>query len=371
MLSVAKITNGVYFFKQDKAIHPLSTSNGYLIVPSQIQNNSISTTENSILVDVNLEEEGWIALKTFCDKNSIPSPKTLIMTHCHLDHSCHVHLFVKIFDGNVIAPEPEVSVILEQDGFLNVYQIHEMQEIPSLLESYHHLKYEILQFDILPENKATTFQPGTTFDFGTICIKTIPLTAHSVGHIGLIFSFPDEETKIFHNSCLGLDQLKLNKEGIPKDGFGPWYGFKHNTIEYYLTDIDKSESHFQECDVLTSSHGIIFSRGSISIKILQGNKIYIKILPQAGHFESPFDYMRRKIQEREEAILVALEKLDVHLDHIHKVNDSSVLIGKLLDMDIIFSQNRISVRQIPAYKFWERHLIMNHLKRLENKYIHL
>lgn len=364
MLSVVKITGGVYFLKQNNSVHPLSTSNGYLIVPSQIQSNLTTNFLDSLLLDVNLEEKGWIELKKICIEQGIPLPSKLIMTHCHLDHSCHVHRFVEIFNGLVYAPEPEVSVILEHNGFFNVYQIHEMMEIPNLMDSYHHLKYEILQFGIIPKQKITTFVLGYKFDFGTIQIDTIPLTAHSIGHVGFFLTFPENGLKIFHNSCLGLDHPKLSTDGKPKDGFGPWYGFKQSDITDYLEDITKSEIIFQDCDILTSSHGIVFTHSKIPIQIIHGGRIHIKELSSEDDLESPFDYMRRKIQERENFIREAIMKLEIEEKDICRVSKSRELIRKLLDMDLIYSRSRIPPKQLAAYKFWEHYLIVNHLRRI-------
>lgn len=221
MLSIARITDGLYFVKQDKSIHPLSTSNGYLVDLSAFNSDQLKVNRESVLIDVNLEEKGWVALKEFCLKQDIPLPSKLFLSHCHLDHSSHAHFFSVLFNGEILAPEPEVEVILEHDGFFNVYQITEMKEFPALLDSYHHLKYEILEFGIIPKSKITTFLPGEVFRYPGIEMKTIPLTTHSPGHVGILFSIPRDDLTIFHNSCLGLDHLKISKEGIPKDGFGP------------------------------------------------------------------------------------------------------------------------------------------------------
>jgi len=363
MLSVVKITDGVYFLKQNHAIHPLSTSNGYLIAPSQIQSASSTEFSESLLLDVNLEEEGWLALKKFCIEQCIPLPTKLIMTHCHLDHSSHVHQFVDIFTGHVYAPEPEVKVILEHDGFFNVYQIQEMQEIPSLRDSYRHLKYEILQFGIIPERKITTFAPGKIFDYSTIQIETIPLIAHSPGHVGSIITIANG-LKIFHNSCLGLDHSRIKKNGEIQDGFGPWYGFKHSIISEYLKDIDKSEAIFEKCDILTSSHGLIFTKKHNSAEIIQGERLFIKDLPATDDIESPFNYMKRKIQEKGREIEDVLLELDIKKDDVHSILESSNILDKLSEMDLFFSRDRIPPKQIAAYKFWERYLIINQLKHL-------
>lgn len=369
MLSIAKITDGVFFLKQNKSIHPLSTSNGFLITPSQIPSNSITKEAGSVLIDVNLEEDGWLAIKKFCEEQRIPLPSRLIMTHCHLDHSSHVHLFVKLFDGVVYAPEPEVKVILEHDGFFHVYQITEMMEFPTLMDSYRHLKYEILKFNIISEEKVTTFKPGEVFDFKTIRIQTIPLTAHSPGHVGVKLILQKEASKIFHNSCLGLDHLKVNKDGTIKDGFGPWYGFKHTNIADYIEDINKSEVIFKDCQILTSSHGIIFTNKKNPIEIVQGERLFIKKLTPREKIESPSEYMKRKIHEKEQCIKNSLDKIGINKNNVQAVLNSTELMGKLLDMDLYFSKKRIPPRQLPAYKFWERYLIINQLKHILAKLI--
>ncbi len=269
-------------------------------------------------------------------------------------------MFVKLFDGVVYAPEPEVKVILEHDGFFHVYQITEMMEFPTLMDSYRHLKYEILKFDIIPKENITSFKPGEVFDFNTIQIHTIPLTSHSPGHIGVKLILQNKSPKIFHNSCLGLDQLKVNKNGTIKDGFGPWYGFKRTSIADYIEDVDKSEIIFKDCDILTSSHGIIFANEENPVEVIQGERLFVKEIKPQEEIESPFEYMKRKIHEKEQSIKESLNVLGV--ENCQAALDSGEIMRKLLDMDLYFSQNRIPTKQLPAYKFWERYLIVNQLK---------
>ncbi|MHA1112028.1 MAG: hypothetical protein ACTSRE_13050 [Promethearchaeota archaeon] len=368
MISVIKIMEGIYFIRQNNPIHPLSTSNGFLITPSAIKDGNNTDFRDSLLLDVNIEEVGWISLRNFCFDSDIPLPTKLIMSHCHLDHSSHVHLFVEIFGGQVYAPTPELPVILEENGFFEVYQIHEINEFPDLLDSYHHLKYEILQFGTIPERKGTPYHIGTVFNYDTIKIETIPLTSHSPGHVGFRIDIPHNEIRIFHNSCLGLDQSNNeSKDGGPKDGFGPWYGFKASEINSYLKDIDKSEEILQDCDILTSSHGIIYYKSRFKMKQIHGKTDFVRTLDESGEIESPFEYMRRKIHERENKIVAALEKLGFQKTDIPNILKSEQTTRNLLDMDLIFSKYRIPSKQLVAYKFWERYLIINHLKHLNTQ----
>ncbi len=356
---------GIYFIKQNNPSHPLSTSNGYLITPSLIRETAPCEFQDSILLDINIEEDAWIALRNFCYDSDIPLPTKLIMTHCHLDHSSHVHQFVEIFGGTVYAPAPEVPVILDHDGFFDVYQIREIESFPNLWDSYHHIKYELLQFDTVPEGKVSPYQPGTIFNFDTIKIETIPLPSHSIGHVGFFITIPNQEIRIFHSSCLGLDQLSVNSVNkSPKDGFGPWYGFKSSKIDSYLKDIDKSEQIFKDGDILTSSHGIIYYKSRFVMNEIHGKTDFVREFNSSDKFESPFDYMRRKIAERERRILNALELMGLEPEDILNVLESEEVMNKLLDMDLIFSKYRIPSKQLAAYKFWERQLIINHLKHL-------
>jgi hypothetical protein len=354
--------DGIYFIKENSPIHPLSTSNGFLLVPSEIQETISNEFRDSILLDVNIEETGWVNLKNFCYDSDIPLPTKLIMSHCHLDHSCHVHQFIDFFNGHIYAPETEIQVLVDHDGFFDVFHINEMGDIPGLLDSYHHLKYDILGFDIVSRNYISPYHLGQEFNYNSIKIQTVPLTSHSIGHCGFIITFPYNNMKIFHTSCLGLDQGSLKSNNMPKDGFGPWYGFKTSDINFYLDDIKKAEEISQDCSIITSSHGLINFQENVQIKHIHGKTNFIRVLDHSSEEETPFNYMRRKISERREKILKAIESLGYGKEDVQKILKSEEIIKKIVDMDIVYSKYRISSNLLAAYKFWERLLIINHLK---------
>jgi hypothetical protein len=362
MLSIIKIMDGIYFIKENTPIHPLSTSNGFLLIPSEIEGGKSTNSKESILLDVNIEEMGWVNLKNFCYDSDLPLPNKLIMSHCHLDHSCHMHQFVDSFNGKVYAPEPEIQVLLEHDGFFKVFYINEMEDTPGLLDSYRHLKYDILGFNIISENYVKTYHLGQEFNFESVKIRTIPLTSHSVGHCGFIISFPQNNLKIFHTSCLGLDQTKIDANNMPRDGFGPWYGFKSSDLKSYLEDIKKAEDLSQDCSIITSSHGVINFQGNVEINHVYGKTNFIRIIDHNDNQETIFDYMRRKITNREKKILEAVESMGYAKKDIPRILNSEDIIQKIVNMDIVYSKYRIPSKLLVAYKFWERYIIINHLK---------
>ncbi|MCP4760306.1 MAG: MBL fold metallo-hydrolase, partial [archaeon] len=153
MLLIIKFIEGIYYIRQTNPLHPLSTSNGLLIIPELINHDENESSDvidetnqfsqyKSILIDVNIERNEWYELMDFCLNQKIPKPDILIVSHLHLDHCCHSHEFVKIFDGVVVFPTSEMIGITSHDGHTKVFQIPDTLSISGreIAKSFQYLK---------------------------------------------------------------------------------------------------------------------------------------------------------------------------------------------------------------------------------------
>jgi len=305
-LEINKITDDILLVHQIKVPYYFSCCDGLLILPKKERN------ETTIAIDLNIEFEYVKAI------NNIYGPiSTYICSHGHMDHIAHVHAWEDL--GAIIySPNPEAKTLTDLHEFYKCYEWEEMVEYPIIEKFGEKNKYKACK-------NVRSFTPGDNLKFENIEIETIPLTGHSVSHVG--FFLPKEE--ILHISCLGFDQLK---PGI--DGFGPWYGFKQCDISQYLDDINKAEIIFLEgAKFLTSSHS------------------YVVKAPD----KSPFEYMRRKIKENQ-------QKVDKALMNIKQTSNFEEKIELLLKKDIFFPKRKMKDFLYKIYSFWEYWILVNHIK---------
>jgi hypothetical protein len=240
-----------------------------------------------------------------------------VVSHGHLDHTCHVHAWEEI-GANIHAPFPESTYLLNLRNFYQGFGFNEEFDFGivkefALLNGYQKC------------NNVNSFKPGDMLKFENCIINTISYPGHSRAHIG--FFLPDE--KIIHISCLGFDKPTPEKEG-----FGPWYGFRDASILQYIEDITNAEEFYlKNAKFLTSSHSYIVDNPDVS----------------------PFRYMRKKIKDNQEKINENLNSLD-----LSKINENDV-VDKLLKLDLFFPKKKLKGVVYKIYRFWESWIIRKHL----------
>ncbi len=307
-LNIQQVTDDILLIHQKKASALFTCCDGLIVLPKKNRN------ENTILIDLNLE------VKHAKQINEVFSPiSDYVCSHTHLDHYSHVHAWEEL-GANIYAPFPEYDHLLGHEILLRKFGFLDYLDL-SVGESF--IKYNGYQkcHNVIP------FDPGSSLKFDDFEIKTIHFPGHSFGHVG--FFLPEE--KIFHISCLGFDQLK---PGV--DGFGPWYGFRTNSLDQYDKDIDLAEKiYLEKASFLTSSHSYIVKHPDTT----------------------PFEYMRRKINENQQKVDNAVNSLE----KIPKTYED--LIKKLLDMDLFFPKHKMRGFLLEIYNVWESWFIQKHLER--------
>jgi len=307
-LIITRLTNEIFLCHQLKASAPFTCCDGLIIRPKKGQNS------NTIILDLNLEP------KYIRQIDKIYGPVSdYVCSHTHLDHSAHVHVWESL-NVKIHVPLQEYEhlldhkILLERFGFLEGLSLSTGKKFIDL-NGYNECK------------QVHPFQPGSILDLDDLLVKTIHFPGHSFGHVGFYL----QEPMLLHMSCLGFDQPNPNI-----DGFGPWYGFEHNSITQYLEDIDKAEKIFENNgNILTSSHSFVINKPS----------------------KVPFEYMRRKIEENQEKVDNALKCLGKnHFSEDEKVKE-------LLKLDLFFPKHKMRGFLLEIYTLWELWFIKNHIKR--------
>lgn len=306
-LRVNKVSNDILLIHQIKPPFYFSCCDGLLVLPKKGRN------ENTIALDLNVEPNLIQKIDGLFGPVS-----DYICTHGHMDHIAHVHAWEKL-GTRIHAPNPEAKNLMNLHNFYKCYAWDEMIEF-SLIEKFAELnKYHECK-------KVHMFEPGDKLKFEEFEFETIPLTGHSISHVG--FYIPTEQ--ILHVSCMGFDQPKPGS-----DGFGPWYGFKQCSISQYLEDIKKSEIMFLKgAKFLTSSHAYIVKNPDIT----------------------PFDYMRVKISDNQ-------QKVDKALMNIKTTQNFEEKIQLLLKKDIFFPKRKMKKFLRKIYSVWEYWLLVKHVQR--------
>lgn len=308
-LDIKKVTENILLVHQIKHPFFFSCCDGLLILPKKGRNKS------TISLDLNIEAKYVNIL------NKIYGPiSDYVCSHGHLDHTCHVHSWEKT--GALIhAPYPESNFLLDLHNFYEGFGWD--QEVP-----YHTVERFGKLNGYVSCSQVNTFSPEDSFSFENLTINTISLSGHSKAHVG--FLIPEE--KVFHISCLGFDKPKPDIEG-----FGPWYGFEQCSIPQYLKDIEKAKETFlKDAKFLTSSHSYVVSNPDIS----------------------PFEYMRKKIQDNQEKMEKALKELNI------SNKSENEIVKELLKMDLFFPKRKFKGVVLDIYRFWESWIIKNHIRQI-------
>ncbi|MEJ2250082.1 MAG: MBL fold metallo-hydrolase [Candidatus Lokiarchaeota archaeon] len=288
-LNIIPIPGNIFLLKQLNPPFRFSCSDGLLILPMKGRN------RQTIVLDANVEPR-------FVNKiNKIYGPiSDYICSHGHMDHIAHVHQWERI-GAKIHAPKQEASNLLQLKKFYDCYGINKSVSYKDIEKFGKLNKY-------LSCGKVLNFNPGTTLEFENLKIKTIPLTAHSISHVGFYL----KNERLLHISCLGFD-----KKGPEEDGFGPWYGFQQCSLKQYLKDIQYAMNLYQSnCKTLTSSHSYVVEKNDLT----------------------PFDYMRRKIKENHLRIQKSLKNSTIIL----KKEKTENVIQKLLKKDMFFPKEKMT-----------------------------
>ena len=305
-LEIKEVKQDVLIAHQNKVPSDFSCCDGLIILPRKGRNSE------TVILDLNIQPKYSIELY-----KDIGPILNYVCTHGHLDHMAHVYGW-EALEATIHAPNPEANYLLDlknfhKDNFDARVSFSDVKKFAELNEYF-------------SCNNVEAFEPGDTLKFDNLIIETIPFPGHGNGHVGIYL--PSE--KILHISCMGFDQPE---PGI--DGFGPWYGFQDCSIKQYLNDIKKAEKLFLEkAKFLTSSHGYIVKNPD----------------------KTAFEYMRRKIKERQNLINMAAIKSELSPNLEESIN-------LLLEQDIIFQKKKMKSFLKKIYTFWEYWIIKQHLQQ--------
>lgn len=225
MLSYDKLVDGIFLVKSDD-------KNPWKCQGVLIQN----PETGNVLIDCNFKKSEYKQLfSDFGDRIDV-----YIATHAHLDHANNLQYFEKLKpEVEKLCPIPENEYLMNIDLFIRDNGALDF----GIGESLKAVLLGIVRFKEL--KSVTGFPTGKEFNFEKIKIKTIPTTGHSPGHFAMIIENPSR--KILFASDIGLDN------------FGPWYGFKYNSLKEIRSDVKKIEEIYLNGDyILASSHGEIF-----------------------------------------------------------------------------------------------------------------
>lgn len=304
-LEIKNVTEDVLLIRQIKPFFDFSNCNGLLVLPKEGRNS------NAIALDLNIEPK--LALELFKVYGHVSE---YVVCHADMNHCAHVYGW-EAMEANIHAPRPENMHLIDLYNYYNAY-FADITDFGTI-EAFADLN------GYAPCKKVESFEPGDTLKFDNLEILTISFKAHSEGFVGLYL--PEE--KILHISSLGFDQPEPEV-----DGFGPWYGNKKCSLEQYQKDIDKAEELFmEEAEFLTSSQGYIVEKGD----------------------KKPFDYMRRKIKEKQQLINESLLTLNLSTDF-------EDCVELLLDQDLFFNKRKMKGLLRIVHTSWENWIIRNHLQ---------
>jgi len=306
-LDISQVTRDILLIHQVEPPFFYSCCDGLLILPREGRN------KKCIALDLNIEK---YLINSII--NEYGPVSDYVCSHGHLDHTCHVHAWEKL--GAIIhAPYPEATYLLDLHNFYKGFGFDEELDFDTVKQFGKSNGYQKCK-------QVNSFNPGESLKFENFKINTFSFSGHSKGHIG--FFLPNEQ--VFHISCLGFDKTKPEIEG-----FGPWYGFRQCSIKQYYKDIELAEKFFMNnAKFLTSSHS------------------YIVNYPDS----SPFDYMRKKIQQNQKKVDDALKNFNF------TEMTKKILLEQLLEMDLFFPKKKLKGVVLDIYRFWESWIIRKHIQ---------
>ncbi len=305
-LEITNVTEDILLIHQIKPPFDFSCCNGLLVLPKEGRN------KDAIALDLNIEPK--LSLELFKAYGHVSD---YVCTHGDMNHMAHIYGW-EALEANIYAPNPEHMNMIDLYNYFNAFNFADITDFETI-EAFADLNGFALCKNV------KSFEPGDTLKFEDLEIATISFKAHSEGLVGLFL--PEE--KIFHISSLGFD-----KPDPETDGFGPWYGNKKCSLEQYHEDIDKAEELFmEEAEFLTSSQGYIVEKDD----------------------KSPFDYMRRKIKEKQEKINESILTLNLSTDFEDCVE---LLLGE----DLFFNKRKMKGLLRIVHTSWENWIIRNHLQ---------
>jgi glyoxylase-like metal-dependent hydrolase (beta-lactamase superfamily II) len=256
MLAYDTLEDGIYLVKSDG--NAIFTCQGILI-------EDVAGSGN-ILIDCNFTRRDLRQLIGRVGGNVA----AYFASHVHVDHVNNVHEFEALLPGAPIyCPIPEDSYLCDLYNFTDANGAKDF----GVVDQMQVLIRNSLNFREVRE--VTGFEPGAKFAFGGMVLKTIHLPGHSPGHVAFVIEdTTGERRKVLFASDIGLDK------------FGPWMGFKYNSVSAIRQDIRALEALYLGDDfILTSGHG----------------DMYFEQRPDV--FESAL----QKIEEREGQLLAMLD----------------------------------------------------------------
>jgi glyoxylase-like metal-dependent hydrolase (beta-lactamase superfamily II) len=306
-LRIINVTENILLVHQIKQPFYFSCCDGLIVLPKEGRN------RKSIVLDINIEP---YLIQKLNDRYGPVS--NYVCTHGHMDHIAHIHEWESL-GTEIFAPIPESYYLLDLHNFYKGFGFDEKIDYSDIEEFGRNNKFAKCE-------KVNDFNPGNTLKFENFGIETILFKGHSKAHVG--FFLPEE--KILHISCLGFDQPEPNN-----DGFGPWYGFRECSINQYFKDIDFAEELFvKRAKFLTSSHSYVVKSPDVS----------------------PFNYLRKKIEDNQKKVDDALRTLNLSLQR-------EDLIEELLKLDIFFPKRKMKGFLLNIYSLWEYWIIKKHIER--------
>lgn len=227
----------------------------------------------------------------------------IVNTHFHGDHRRLNYLFTK---SEFFAPELDAPMIESNERFIDAVGIMDEE----LREQWLNVVKTI--YHITEHHVSGTFNDADYVIDKKYGIKAIALPGHTKGHSGLYFESA---------SLTLITDIDLTD-------FGPWYGNAVSDIDTFLESIDKVRQINSK--YFMTSHS---------------NKVYTKeeLLPLLDKFAS-------HIQRREKALLELLK------------SHNNLSLDELAAHGIIYSQTTLINN--PALLFFEKNMLIKHLKRL-------
>jgi glyoxylase-like metal-dependent hydrolase (beta-lactamase superfamily II) len=227
----------------------------------------------------------------------------IVNTHFHGDHRRLNYLFTK---SEFFAPELDAPMIESNERFIDAVGMMDKE----LREQWLNVVKAI--YHITEHHISGTFQDTDYVIDKKYGIKAIALPGHTKGHSGLYFESA---------SLTLITDIDLTD-------FGPWYGNEVSDIDTFLESIDKVK--ILDSRYFMTSHS---------------NRIYTKeeLLPLLDKFSS-------HIQRRERALAELLKSKD------------NLSLDELAAHGIIYPRNTLNNN--PALLFFEKNMLVKHLKRL-------
>ncbi|HME51513.1 MAG TPA: MBL fold metallo-hydrolase [Candidatus Lokiarchaeia archaeon] len=310
MLKFETLVDGIFLVKSDDT--SMQGCQGILV-------KNVADSGN-ILIDCNFPKHDLTRLLGDLNGNV----RAYFATHAHLDHVNNLHLLEKIQPGiDIYCPTPENEYLLDISKFTDDNGAKDF----GVAEQMQNIFHDFMKFKEL--NHVEGFDPGSTFTFGGIVLKTIHLPGHSPGHVAFVIeNMLEPQRKILFATDIGLDK------------FGPWYGFKYNSIKAIQQDIETVEALYMSDDfILTSGHG----------------EIYFEKQPAV------FQAILAKIEEKENRLLAMLDAT------APKGLEDLALHGLIYRQKTLEKYSKLFPDALKLWYFWEAHFILNLVQDLLDK----